>query len=96
MVELLMLIMVVYTISKALRRTITPLWTALELAAWGVLSGVLWYAERLFGIEAVLTVIVGALIIIVWVFGRHVRALREDVSQLNEAIARQNPPKAHK
>ena len=88
MVELLVIILLVYTITKGLRRIITPLWTLLEIAAWIVLGVMLWYAERLLGTEAVLTVLVGLGLVAVWVLGLHVRALREDVSRLNEEVAR--------
>ena len=88
MVELLMTLMLVYTITKALRRLITPLWALIECVAWVALGVILWYLRMLFGAEAVLTVLFAVLLIVVWSFMRHVRALREDVSRLNEAVAR--------
>ena len=88
MVALLVIILLVYTIVKAARRIITPLWALFETAAWIVFGAVLWYAERLVGTEAVLTVLVGLGLVTVWVLGLHVRALREDLSRLNERIAR--------
>jgi hypothetical protein len=88
MVELIVILLFVYTIIKAARRVITPLWALLEIAAWIVLAAVLWYAKRLIGTEAVLTALVGLGLVAVWALGLHVRALREDISKLNEKIAR--------
>ena len=88
MVELLIIILVLWTLYKALARLITPLWTVLELLAWAAAGVALWYVEQLVGAEAVLTVIVGALLIVVWALGRHTRQLREEVSQLVEELAR--------
>ena len=96
MVELLVIILLIYTIIKAVRRIITPFWAFLEIAAWIVLGAVLWYAEQLIGTEAVLTTLVGLGLVTVWVLGLHVRALREDISRLNERIARHGPNKTKK
>lgn len=88
MVELLVLILIAYTISKALRRVITPLWTVLEILVWLVLGAALWLLERWTSTELVLTAIVGIALIATWALGRHVRELREDISRLNEEVAR--------
>ena len=83
-----MLLMLAYTISKAVRRVITPLWALIELAAWIVIGIILWYLRLTLGTEIVLTALMGILIILFWGFTRHVRELREDLSRLNEEIAR--------
>ena len=88
MVELLMILMVVYTIIKAYHRVITPLWMMLELSVWIVIGVGLFFLERIISTDAVLTIIVGILLVATWVLGRQVRALREDLSRLNEAQAR--------
>lgn len=88
MVELLVLILIVWTLIKAFRRLVTPLWALLELIAWGIGGVILWCVERLIGAPATLTIIVGALLIVVWAFGRHVRELREDVSRMAEELAK--------
>ena len=88
MVELLMILMVVYTIIKAYHRVITPLWMVLELSVWIVIGVGLFFLERIISTDAVLTIIVGILLVATWVLGRQVRALREDLSRLNEAQAR--------
>lgn len=88
MVELLVIILLVWTIIRASRRLITPLWTILELLAWIVIGAIIWVIEHYLGTEAALTILAGILIVVVWMLGRQVRELREAVSRLNEELAK--------